>query len=595
MIVPMKKVTVLVVNKDVDDALLSLRRLGLLHIKHVTTPTADELNQLEEKITIVEQALQYLKEVPSQEKRDTSGEVLPLARKVVSLVHQMQELSYRRKQVEEELTWFEEWGEVSLKDIAALRERGVWVRLYRCSASGLRRISPDKIIKVVGRKGRIFKIVFFATDEKDTLAFPEEKIPVHEYSVLKDEYEKILTRQKEVNRELESLACFHDSFVRYHRDLLKEREFYRVKFGMADEEKFSYLQGFLPHEGTDALYNLAKQKKWGLLIQDPDDPSEVPTLIRNPRWVRIIEPVFKLMGTLPGYNEYDISMWFLLFLTLFFAILIGDAGYGMLFLAATFFMRKKFKHLPPEPFRLMYVFSAAAIIWGVLSGTYFGAEPIAHLPVIRALIIQKINSFVDTNQAFMMYICFVIGAIHLSIAHTLVAVRMRKSLNALSQIGWILVIWGLFFVAGKFVVGKPFPFIGKYLLITGGTLVFLFSHPQRNILKGVGQALMDVPLKMISSFGDVVSYLRLFAVGYATVVVASSFNDMALSMGFSNFVRSFGAAVIIFFGHALNIILGFMAIIVHGVRLNMLEFSGHLGMEWSGKPYKPFRENGEGQ
>jgi V/A-type H+-transporting ATPase subunit I len=84
--------------------------------------------------------------------------------------------------------------------------------------------------------------------------------------------------------------------------------------------------------------------------------------------------------------------------------------------------------------------------------------------------------------------------------------------------------------------------------------------------------------------------LRLFAVGFASVTVESSFNDMALSLGFNSVLRGLIAAFILFFGHALNIVLGFMAVIVHGVRLNMLEFSGHLGMQWSGRPYQPFRE-----
>jgi len=102
--------------------------------------------------------------------------------------------------------------------------------------------------------------------------------------------------------------------------------------------------------------------------------------------------------------------------------------------------------------------------------------------------------------------------------------------------------------------------------------------------------LTEVPLKIISSFGDIVSYIRLFAVGYASVVLASTFNDMAVSVGFNSIITSLAAALILFLGHGLNIILGFMAVIVHGVRLNMLEFSGQMGMEWSGKEYTPFKE-----
>ena len=119
--------------------------------------------------------------------------------------------------------------------------------------------------------------------------------------------------------------------------------------------------------------------------------------------------------------------------------------------------------------------------------------------------------------------------------------------------------------------------------------MLFFSNPQKNILKGVLHTLVDMPLKVISSFSDIVSYLRLFAVGYASVIVASSFNDMALEIGFGSILSSALAALVLFLGHAINITLGLMAVVVHGVRLNMLEFSGHLNMQWSGKIYKPFK------
>ena len=119
-------------------------------------------------------------------------------------------------------------------------------------------------------------------------------------------------------------------------------------------------------------------------------------------------------------------------------------------------------------------------------------------------------------------------------------------------------------------------------------LVLLFQNFQKNIAMGVLKTVGNLPLDIIGSFSDVVSYVRLFAVGYATVVVASSFNAMAAPM-FGSAVGSFVGALVLFLGHGLNIVLGAMAVVVHGIRLNMLEFSSHLGQQWSGRPYKPFK------
>ena len=125
------------------------------------------------------------------------------------------------------------------------------------------------------------------------------------------------------------------------------------------------------------------------------------------------------------------------------------------------------------------------------------------------------------------------------------------------------------------------PHFAIYLIIFGSALVGIFANFQKNILKGFLISLGNLPLDIISSFSDIVSYIRLFAVGIATVTVAASFNDMA---------GGITVPLILVLGHGLNIILAMMSVLVHGVRLNMLEFSGHLGQEWSGKEYKPFKE-----
>jgi V/A-type H+-transporting ATPase subunit I len=120
-------------------------------------------------------------------------------------------------------------------------------------------------------------------------------------------------------------------------------------------------------------------------------------------------------------------------------------------------------------------------------------------------------------------------------------------------------------------------------------MTLFFTNINKGFFKGALATITDLPLSVIGSFSDIVSYLRLFAVGYASVVVSQSFNNMAVGAGIDSVLGGLMAAVILFFGHALNIILCFMAVIVHGIRLNMLEFSGQLGMQWSGKEYDPFR------
>jgi V/A-type H+-transporting ATPase subunit I len=298
------------------------------------------------------------------------------------------------------------------------------------------------------------------------------------------------------------------------------------------------------------------------------------------------------MGTFPGYQEYDVSLWFLFSLGLFFAMLIGDGGYGLLFLAGTFALSRKARDLPPGVTTLLYLFSGGTVIWGTITGTWFGVEGLANAPVLNRLIVPALHAYTD-NQDFMFRLCFIIGTIHLIIAHLIRLARHIKSRRALAEIGWILTVVFLYFLAGNLVLNQPLPAFAVYLLPPGIFHTSSFSTPGGNFFKSFALTLADLPLNVIRAFSDVVSYIRLFAVGYATLIVAVSFNQMAAEFGWGSVPRGIAASLVLLVGHTLNIILAGMAVLVHGIRLNMLEFSSHLEMSWSGRKFTPFRRRTE--
>jgi len=353
---------------------------------------------------------------------------------------------------------------------------------------------------------------------------------------------------------------------------------------MGDTRDLVYLQGFCPVDEVKAVNAESHRSGWGLVVRDPDTDDHVPTLIRNPAWIRPIKAVFGMIGLLPGYREIDISAAFLLFFSVFFAMLIGDAGYGALFLVATLAVRAKARKAPAYPFHLLVILSACTIAWGILTGTYFGIT--TNLPApLTSLRIDWLTG--DAAEANIMQLCFFIGALHLSVAHAWNALRILNSTKALAQLGWIALTWTMFFTARTMILGAAFPRFGYWLLIGGISLVALFMSKPRE-LKTEWASHVMLPLDVISNFVDVVSYVRLFAVGSASLAVAAAFNEMALAKGIHSIGAGFGAALILLLGHLLNILLGAMGILVHGVRLNTLEFSGHIGMQWTGITFRPF-------
>lgn len=590
MIVRMQKITLLASEKYASETVGELRKLGVLHIKHLKKPHANYITSLQYKLARLERALAIIGTSSLQEKELDAQTLNYAIKEIITLDEQRQELIQRCKDLEEKCLWFEEWGKILYSSLGELKRAGIFVKFYIGNKYSLRNISKDKLVYIVRRKKNQVYIVHFSLNPEESLNLPQVEMPPENlYSLQKRRY--ILSDDlKLINRKLSKFSSYQNCLLNYKKELLKKLEFCQVRFGMVQEESLCCLQGFAPKNSVSKIAKAAKREGWAMIAEEPDNPEEVPTLIRNPKWIEIIKPVFKFMGTLPGYKEYDISFWFLIFFSIFFAMLIGDAGYGLIFLVLTFFARKKLPQLPSASFFLMYVLSSVTIIWGAITGTWFGLERIARMPILNSLVIDKIDSFVASNQVFMIYLCFLIGAIHLSIAHGIVAFRFLNSLLALAQIGWIGIIWTVFFIARRLILDRPIPDFTLSLGILSVALIVLFSHPQKNILKAVAISLADLPLKAISSFSDIVSYLRLFAVGYATLAVASTFNNMAINTGFNSILTGLIAAAILFFGHSLNIILGVLAVIVHGLRLNMLEFSGHLNMQWSGREYKPFKE-----
>ena len=588
MIVKMSKVAVLASASDINQSLVKLRKFGLLHIKHINPPSGENVARLEKDLEDSVKVISMLSG-KSRERESLPFEAAEIAVKdTLHILFERKQLLSRKEEVERKLSWFEDWGRISYGPLKELSRAGVFLKLYIVNKKEFKSLPSDKPVFLIKRERRRFYIVFASQNKNESLEFEEVLFPDQDPFSLKKELKTINNWLEDISLNLDFLSSYRGSFEKYRKTVSQQLEFFKVRAGMAEEEGFCYIQGFLPKEEAINLRNLVKKEGLALLAEEPGDVSEVPTFIRNPRWVNIIKPVFQFMGTVPGYNEYDISGWFLVFLSLFFALLIGDAGYGLVFLLITLISRRAFKTAPQEVFSLMYVFSLSTVAWGAVSGTWFGAEQIAKLPFFNRLIIERINSFTASNQGFMIYLCFLIGVVHLSIAHGIAAFRYINSRIALGQIGWISVLWGLFFVAGKLVLNRPLPHVTMILLVTGIIMVMLFSA--EGSFKKSLLSLSDLPLNVISSFSDIVSYLRLFAVGYATVIVASSFNNMAFNIGGPALLKGFIAAIILFLGHGLNIVLGLMAIIVHGIRLNMLEFSGHLNMQWSGKEYAPFKE-----
>jgi len=386
-----------------------------------------------------------------------------------------------------------------------------------------------------------------------------------------------------LERHIRGQARHMDALRRHARHLESGIAFQQALAGRhLEQDGLTIVRGYCPVDALEPLLATARRRRWAWLVEEPADADPVPTLLRNPHWVELVRPVFRFINLLPGYREEDISPVFLVFFSIFFGILIGDAGYGLLIGLLTLGAHWKFgrNQADKSPYRLMYILAAVTVAWGLLMGTVFGQTL---FPGVRPLA-PWLHDHANVQR-----LCFLIGAVHLSIAHIWQGVLKWPSVAVLGEAGWLCLLWGMFAMARLLVLGDPLPQGVTTLLVAGPALVALFSKPDRNPLKAVGGGLGNLAMNAVRTFTDIVSYIRLFAVGLATVAVADTFNGMALAWGFDNPLTGLLAALILVVGHLFNMVLAAMAILVHGVRLNVLEFSSHMDLEWAGIPYQPFQ------
>jgi V/A-type H+-transporting ATPase subunit I len=228
---------------------------------------------------------------------------------------------------------------------------------------------------------------------------------------------------------------------------------------------------------------------------------------------------------------------------------------------------------------LIMVVGVLSVVWGVLTASFFGFNIAGLMGREQPLIA------VDMDKAhldFLMWLSITLGAVQLSAAHVWKAVRNFPGLAALSNLGWATFLWGMYGVLCVLLLGSPMLTVYYYLLVIGGSLAIVFAEPSRNPAKMLALGLANFPLAAIGTFGDTVSYVRLMAIGLGGSALAVTFNEMAATLPI------YGTIPVLILGHALNVALSIVALLAHGVRLNMLEFSNNLGMQWSGASYEPF-------
>ena len=642
MIVPMKKVSLVILDKEKKEALKTLRKIGVVHLEKVEGKGEVLANYKNVSDTLFNASI-LLSEVKTDKKtfkyETVSNEVaLQKARRVLEIVDRKKELFDQISSATSELDRFAGWGELDPQDFEYLKEKGICLSLYEIPSDKMRLISDDvKTILLNTSKS----VTRFLVLSDEPLTERPEGLPPEAFSIILPDIStnKIIENIKSAKSELDSIqkefndsAKYLNSINEYYSSVQKDIEFENIYSGMEtesleNENTLAWITGFVPVDSFDVLQKTAKENYWALASDDPAEEDAVPTKLKNNKLVSLIYPLTDFLGTVPGYNEYDISGWFLLFFTVFFGMIFGDGGYGLLvtLVSLILILKNKANGKSSPMLSLVFLVGLATVAWGTVTCTWFGLTP-EQLPswLVNLSVTPLSNAadFKNGGQPYRLYLswsdvglttgqnlqifCFTLALLQLSVAHIKGIKRnlKNKSLKVLGELGSLVQLWGMFYVVLSMVVSSQiFPLnlvvngipvgMTAILLVAGGfALSFIFANYEGSLGQSILEScknIISVLLGVVNVFSDIVSYIRLWAVGLAGAAISNTVNTMAGPL-MGHAILFIAAVLLLVFGHGLNMILNLLSVIVHGVRLNTLEFSTHLGMSWSGFKYEPFKE-----
>lgn len=594
----MKKYAFLVYHAQYHDFLKELRKLGVVdvvqRIKDVDDTTRD-------KMLLHKQLGDNIKNLQRRKENQTEVEIpfndgIALMAHIRSLVFEEEQLQQRIATVNKEIAHLEPWGDYSGETIAKLLKAGLGISFFICSA---RKYDPQWEHKYnIGVVNTISPNIYFivvkdsATQQIDIDA-EEIRLPERPLSAAIQHRDNLQSRADAIQNELDQLAHKGIELLQAARQqLFAQIEFDKVLLNTRSEsgDKVMLLEGFIPLTEEALIVRFCEEHNIVTVNDLPSKDEKVPVLLKNNRFARLFEPIGKLFS-LPAYTELDLTPFFAPFFMMFFGFCLGDAGYGLLIaIAATIYKpRAKVSWIPY--LSLAQWLGLATVIFGIISGTFFGINLIeAQIPLLDPIR----GYFFDSEQMF--YLALIIGGIQIVFGMVIKVMNIVKQHGfayALSTIGWLILIIGMLvrqaliqsntLVAGESVVKSA-------ILGLSGILILLLNDPSVSIFTRIGKGVWDVYGMLTGIFGDLLSYIRLFALGISSAILGLVINNIGLDMLAIPVVGPVFFVLFLTVGHIGNILISSLGSFVHPMRLTFVEFYKNAGFMGGGKAYRPFSD-----
>ncbi|GJQ60787.1 MAG: hypothetical protein D8M57_17190 [Candidatus Scalindua sp. AMX11] len=584
-IVKLKKITVYGHSDNKEKVLNDFQEMGCLHLipldikrdpLHHVGPTSESRDALQ-FLTSCPQRLQQIENSVIFDAEDVEHEVLKIKQ-------EMEKLEDDRDFLRGRIKGLRPWGDFIFPSLEVLGNLRLW--FYEVPHRHMPEVeSTDIVWELISRSNRISYVVVISENEPEGMPV----VRTHTGNKSLADLEKQLA---EAEQNLETLQTRRINLTKYiylfTQSIYKlEDRAERMRAGgqTIDETPIFAIQAWIPESEITRIKEYVLNERMALEVEKPVKDDNPPTLLRNRAALASGQDLVTFYTT-PGYWLWDPSNIVLFSFSLFFAMIISDAAYGcVLGVGLGLLWRRMGRSLSGRRLRILgSMLVSATVIYGVLVGSYFGISP----PLGSFL--AKVNIIDMQDFGVMMRISIFIGIFHLILANTMSAWLWRWSLAMLPHIGWICMFAGAALIWTGASAQENYLLLsraGYVTMIAGAVCILLFSSVKGPLWKRLLMGMQSLS-RLTGAFGDTLSYLRLFALGLASASLAVTFNDLAKQAGGS--IPGVGflfSLLIIILGHSLNLLLAFASGIIHGLRLNFMEFF-NWSMPEEGYPYVAF-------
>ena len=601
MISKMKKLTFLVYHKEYDSFLESIRELGVVHIFTKSQGVAENID-LQEYIRLTARytaAMKFLKGL-NVEQTPHTGDVakgVEALKRLEEMQQEIQQLSHRLQALDKEESTLEPWGNFDPNNLARLKDAGYQVDFYICSEKLFKQEWVDlyhaTVVNQIGSK--LFFMTVTPVNDQVELEVEYAKLPDVSLDELRTRQESVRKQKEEIEGKLNKLAEIAvPDLEAAQRSVYSQIELSKVVLStdsLADN-KLMLLEGWIPVEKLDEMQNFLGGQEAYYEVADPVPGDNVPIQLNNTGFFKLFEPIMRLY-MLPKYNELDLTPFFAPFFMLFFGLCLGDSGYGAIMFFGIMIYRLIAKNIEASMkpiLSLVQLLGLSTMICGLLTGTCLGFN----LYEIQMPFFQSMKEIISLDNQQMFNLSLILGGVQIIFGMILKAVNQTIQFGfkyAVATVGWLLVLVSTaiaFAAPGIMGMGST---VHMIIAGIGLAMAFLYNSPDKNIFVNIGLGLWDSYNMCTGLLGDILSYVRLFALGLSGGILASVFNSLAVGMSPDNIIAGPIVMVLIFvIGHSINMFMNVLGAMVHPMRLTFVEFFKNAGYEGGGKEYTPFKK-----